>query len=399
MTNHAAPPPPADLPHKPPFWRDPTARAWIIQAVLLLLLALFFGQLFTNTLHNLEQRGIQSGFDFLNHEAGFRIIQTLVDYTESSSYARALLVGLLNTLMVSGWGIAIATLLGFVIGVARLSNNWLLARLATVYIETLRNIPLLLQLSFWYFAILRTLPSPRQSYQPVDGVFLNIRGLYLPNPLPQPHFWWTPALFGIGILGVILLARWARRRRDATGQPFPFFRTAALLLIGLPALTFLLTGAPLAWETPHLRGFNFVGGLTLIPEFVALLVALATYTAAFIAEIVRAGIQSVHRDQHEAASALGLKPRHTLWHVVLPQAVRVIIPPLTNQYLNLIKNSSLAAAIAYPDLVSIFAGTVLNQTGQAIEVIAITMTIYLIISLLTAAIMNRYNKRSAMVER
>ena len=386
-------------PKKPPFWRDPTVRAWVVQVLALGLVLLFFGYLLNNTMHNLEQRGIASGFDFLGQEAGFGIIQTLVDYSESSSYARALLVGLLNTLIVSSLGIVLATLLGLSLGIARLSNNWLIARLATLYVEIIRNIPLLLQLSFWYFAVLRTLPAPRQSHIPMQGIFLNIRGLYLPAPIPEPGFWWTPAMFALALMLSLLLVRWALRRRENTGQPFPIVRSCAFIMVALPVIAFLITGSPLSWQIPALRGFNFVGGLTLIPEFVALLLALSTYTAAFIAEIVRAGIQSVGHGQTEAAQSLGLKPGQALWYVVLPQAVRVIIPPLTNQYLNLIKNSSLAAAIAYPDMVSVFAGTVLNQTGQAIEVIAITMTIYLCISLLTASFMNWYNKKAALVER
>ena len=352
-----------------------------------------------NTLDNLEKRGITSGFGFLSSTAGFGILQSLIDYSEESSYGQAFLVGLLNTLLVSGLGILLATVLGFLIGVARLSRNWLLSRLAAAYIEVFRNIPLLLQLFFWYFAVLRALPAPRASLAVGDAIFLNIRGLYLPKLLPEPAFWWTPAAFLAAVVGVLLLVRWAHRRQDKTGAAFHTVYASLGLLVGLPLLATAITGFPVTWEYPELRGFNFRGGIVLIPELMALVMALSIYTAAFIAEIVRAGILSVSHGQTEAAYALGLRPGQTLRLVVIPQAMRVIIPPLTNQYLNLVKNSSLAAAIAYPDLVSVFAGTVLNQTGQAIEVIAITMGVYLTISLLIALLMNWYNRRIALVER
>ncbi len=380
-------------------WRDPKLRALFFQALILAGTLLLAGFIVGNTLDNLERRGITSGFGFLSSTAGFGIIQSLIDYSEESSYGRAFLVGLFNTLLVSGLGILLATALGFLIGVARLSSNWLISRLAAVYIEVFRNIPLLLQLFFWYFAVLRTLPSPRASFALGDAVFLNIRGLYLPRLVPEAAFWWIPAALLLAAVGVLLLARWARRRREQTGAAFHTAYVSLGLLLGLPLLATAVTGFPFAWEYPVLKGFNFRGGLVLIPELVALLMALSVYTAAFIAEIVRAGILSVSHGQTEAAYALGLRPSQTLRLVVIPQAMRVIIPPLTNQYLNLTKNSSLAAAIAYPDLVSVFAGTVLNQTGQAIEVIAITMGVYLTISLLIALGMNWYNRRIALVER
>ncbi len=381
------------------FWRNPRLRALLFQALVLAAVGGFAVFILGNTLDNLERRGITSGFDFLSSTAGFGIIQSLIHYSEESSYGRAFLVGLLNTLLVAGLGIVLATLLGFVIGVARLSRNWLVSHLAAAYIEVFRNIPLLLQIFFWYFAVLQALPSPRQSLVLGDMVFLNIRGLYLPEPVPEQAFWWIPASVLIGITATIVLVRWARRRRDNTGQAFHTVYAALGLLLIPTLLASVVTGFPLTWELPVLKGFNFRGGLVLIPEFIALLMALSIYTAAFIAEIVRAGILSVSRGQTEAAHALGLRPAQTLRLVVIPQAMRVIIPPLTNQYLNLTKNSSLAAAIAYPDLVSVFAGTVLNQTGQAIEVIAITMAVYLTISLTIALFMNWYNRRVALVER
>ena len=381
------------------FWRDPRLRALLFQALVLTAVGGFALFILGNTLDNLERRGITSGFDFLSSTAGFGIIQSLIEYSEESSYGQAFLVGLLNTLLVSALGIVLATLLGFVIGVARLSRNWLVSRLAAVYIEVFRNIPLLLQIFFWYFAVLQALPSPRQSLVLGDMVFLNIRGLYLPEPVPEQAFWWIPASVLVGITATIVLVRWARRRRDNTGQAFHTVYAALGLLLIPTLLASVVTGFPLTWELPVLKGFNFRGGLVLIPEFIALLMALSIYTAAFIAEIVRAGILSVSHGQTEAAHALGLRPAQTLRLVVIPQAMRVIIPPLTNQYLNLTKNSSLAAAIGYPDLVSVFAGTVLNQTGQAIEVIAVTMAVYLTISLTIALAMNWYNRRVALVER
>ena len=387
------------LPVKPPFWNNPQIRAIVFQAVALTVTVAFGLYLFENTQDNLRRLGIASGFDFLSSPAGFDIIQTLIPYSAASSYGQVFWVALLNTLLVSALGIIFATLLGFIIGVARLSKNWLIAKLALVYIETFRNVPLLLQIFFWYFAVLRAVPAPRQSLSLGDAVFLNIRGLYLPAPQFQPGFGWVLATLGIAIVLVIGLTRWARRRQMATGQTFPTLLTSLALLIGLPLITFWLAGSPLHWQVPELRGFNFQGGLVIIPEMASLLLALSIYTAAFIAEIVRAGIQAVSHGQTEASFSLGLNPGMTLRLIILPQALRVIIPPMTNQYLNLTKNSSLAAAIGYPDLVSVFAGTTLNQTGQAIECIAITMAVYLTLSLLISFVMNWYNRRVALVER
>ena len=362
-------------------WNDPRLRALLFQLVFLVAVLGLLGFIVHNTLANLHTRGISTGFDFLANEAGFGIIQTLVEYSETSSFGRTFLVGLLNTLLVSVLGILLATLLGFVIGIARLSGNWLVSRLAAVYVEVFRNIPLLLQIFFWYFAVLRALPRPRDSLALGDAVFLNLRGLYLPRPLFEPGFGWVFAALMLAVTAALLLAAWARRRRLATGEGLPGGWIGLGLILLLPSLAFVLTGAPLGWELPALKGFNFQGGITVIPELAALLLALTIYTAAFIAEIVRAGILSVPKGQTEAAAALGLKRRHVLRLVIIPQALRVIIPPLTSQYLNLLKNSSLATAIGYPDLVNVFAGTTLNQTGQAVEVIAMTMAVYLTISL------------------
>ena len=365
-------------------WNDRRIRAALWQA-LALGAALALGWfLFSNLLDNLARRGIASGFGFFDDTAGFGITMSLIPYSEVSSYGRAFMVGLLNTLLVSVLGIVLATVIGFAVGIGRLSSNWLIARLATVYVETVRNVPLLLQIFFWYFAVLSALPSPRRSMALAETVFLNNRGLYVPAPVAASGFgWWVVAPAAIGV------AAWLYFRGSRRGGT----AGVATAAVGAMVLIAWFFGSPVTWETPALRGFNFRGGWVLIPELMALLLALSLYTAAFIAEVVRAGIEAVPRGQLEAASSLGLTRRQTLWEIVIPQALRVIIPPLTNQYLNLTKNSSLAAAIAYPDLVSVFAGTVLNQTGQAVEVIAITMAVYLAISLAIAAAMNAYNLR------
>ena len=370
----------------------------VFQALVLAVVAALGFYLLNNTLNNLKARGIATGFGFLSSEAGFGIIQHLIDYNESSSFARVFIVGLLNTLLVAGLGIIIATILGFVIGIGRLSGNWLISRLAAAYIETFRNIPLLLQIFFWYFAVLRVLPPPRQSLSLWDSIFLNIRGLYLPSPVFKQGFWLVLAALAVAVAFSLFLNLWRRKYRKRTGERFrPLFYVyvSLVLLIGMPLLVFVALGFPLSLEIPRLKGFNFVGGIAVIPELAALLIALSIYTAAFIAEIVRAGIQAVEQGQTEAAYALGLRPGITLRLVVIPQAMRVIIPPLTSQYLNLVKNSSLATAIGYPDLVSVFAGTTLNQTGQAVEVIAITMAVYLSISLIISVSMNWYNLRTS----
>jgi general L-amino acid transport system permease protein len=365
-----------------------------------LILVVFAGMyIFGNTTENLERQGIATGFGFLGTTAGFGIITHLIDYTEASSYGRAFAVGLLNTILMAFCGIIMATILGVIIGIARLSKNWLVGRFAAVYIETFRNIPLLLQIFFWYFAVLRALPSPKQSINFADGLFMNNRGIYFPSAIYEDGFSLVTWAIVIAIVAVVLMARWAHKRRDLTGQQFHTFYYSIGILAGLPLLALIVTGFPLSWEIPELKGFNFVGGTVIIPEFVALWLALSIYTASFIAEIVRAGIQAVSHGQTEAAHALGINAGPTLRLVILPQALRVIIPPLSSQFLNLTKNSSLATAIAYPDLVSVFTGTILNQTGQAVEIIFITMAVYLSISLGISAMMNWYNAKMALVER
>jgi len=384
---------------KVPLWRQPAFRAALFQILLVLGILAFGYYLLNNTLQNMERRGITTGFGFLSNEAGFGILKSLIEYDETHTYGRTFLVGLLNTLLVAGLGIFCATFIGFFMGVARLSHNWLIARLATVYIETFRNIPLLLQIMFWYFAVLRPLPLPRESINVGDAVFLNNRGLFLPEPVADQGFWLVGVAFLVAIAASIIIARWAHRRQEETGQQFPIVSTGLGLILGLPLLVFWLSGSPMHLEYPVLGGFNFRGGMEVIPELAALVLALSIYTGAFIAEAVRSGILSVTHGQTEAAYALGIKPRVTLKLVIIPQAMRVIIPQLTSQFLNLTKNSSLATAIGYPDLVNVFAGTTLNQTGQAVEVIAMTMGVYLSISLLISMFMNWYNKRKMLVER
>ena len=350
-----------------------------------------------NVQSNLERQNINSGFGFLSERAGFGINQTLIAYTEDDSFGRVLAVGLLNTLLVSALGIFFATLLGFSLGVARLSRNWLISKIAMVYIEIFRNVPLLLQIMFWYFGVLRNLPSPRQAVSIGDAIFMSNRGFVVPWLEASAGAFW----YGLAALGLVIGGIWLRRRaanaQITTGQATRVWRPLLGLALALFGGAALMAGVPFALDVPHLKGFNFRGGLTVIPEFVALLLALSLYTAAFIAEIVRAGINSVSKGQREASAALGLPESVALRLVVIPQALRVIIPPLTSQYLNLTKNSSLAVAIAYPDIVSVLAGTTLSQVGQALEIIFITMMIYLSLSLLTSWAMNRYNQRMAFV--
>ncbi|MCC6948894.1 MAG: amino acid ABC transporter permease [Bradyrhizobiaceae bacterium] len=375
---------------------DPRFRAFVVQAILLIAIVWIGWTLFENIRQNLAAQKIASGFGFFGETAGFGISQTLIPYTEESTYGRAFFVGLVNTLIVSALAIVFATILGFAVGIARLSRNVLLARLAEAYVEVLRNLPLLFQILFWYLAVLGTLPGPRQSTPLLGAVYLTNRGIIFPKIGLEPGSGIVFGALGIGFL-LALILRFLQRRQMLMGSERRSFGWLTLLLIvGLPALAFVLTGAPVSLKWPELRGFNFVGGARLNPELLALLFALSTYTASFIAEIVRAGVLAVPRGQTEAAFSLGLSRRTTLRRVVAPQAMRLIVPPLTSQYLNITKNSSLAAAIGYPDFFYVFAGTTLNQTGQAIEIIAITMAVYLAISLATAIFMNWYNRAIAL---
>jgi general L-amino acid transport system permease protein len=392
--------PAAVHPAKVVFYNDPKVRSIVYQLALCAAVAFLVYGAASNAIENLARAHIASGFGFWENTAGFDISQTLIEYSSrGSTYGRAFWVGLLNTLLVASVGIVFATIIGFVVGISRLSRNWLVAKVAGGYVEVIRNLPLLLQLLFWYNAVLKALPDIRDSVVLGGGLYLNNRGLFLPEPVFKAGFGAVLVALLAGIVGAVVFFIWARRRQERTGQQAPVLRVALALVIGLPLVAYFLAGRPLAFEFPQAGRFNITGGIEILPEFAALLFGLSIYTAAFIAEVVRAGILAVSRGQTEAAYSLGLKPGSTLRLVVVPQAMRVIIPPLTSQYLNLTKNSTLAVAIGYPDLVQVFTGTVLNQTGQAVEVVAITMLVYLCISLGTSLLMNIYNRRMALAER
>lgn len=381
-----------------PFWHDPTKRAIVYQVAALLLVFLVGYYIFSNTQANLRRQSIATGFGFLDREAGFAIGESLISYSAADTYARALLVGVLNTLKVASIGILLTVFLGIIIGIARLSTNWLVSKLAAAFIEVLQNIPVLLQLFFWYAIFHDSLPSPRQSFNPLPGVFLNNRGFYFPIPGSDPIYPWVGVALLAALLVAFLVRRWAKRRQDRTGKRIPVWLLNSATIVFLPLMVWIAGGAPISLNLPHLRGFNFQGGLSFSPEFGALLLGLVLYTSAFVAEIVRAGIQAISHGQTEAAMSLGLRPGPVLTLIILPQALRVIIPPLTSQMLNLTKNSSLAVAIGYPDFVSV-ANTTINQTGQAIEGVVMIMVVYLFFSLITSAYMNWYNKKKALVER
>ena len=377
---------------------DPKFRSVLYQVLVVGGVCLLGWYLIDNTLSNLARQNIATGFGFLNRESSFAIAETMIPYSPADTYGRAIVVGILNTLKVSLLGIVLATVLGTIIGIARLSSNWLVSRLALTYVEVLRNIPLLLQLFLWYAVITETLPGPRQALQPLEGVFLSNRGFKIPVPTAHPAWDAAVAAFVLAIALTWIVRRRAVALQAETGRRLPVGLIGTGLIIGLPVIAWAAFGAPIAVDVPRLQGFNFTGGSTLSPEFAAMLIGLTTYTASFIAEIVRSGIQAVSWGQTEAAHALGLRPSQTLRLVVLPQALRVIVPPLTSQYLNLTKNSSLAVAIGFTDVVSVL-NTSINQTGQAIEGVALIMACYLTISLGISIFMNWYNKRIALVER
>ncbi|MEH0020789.1 MAG: amino acid ABC transporter permease [Desulfobacter sp.] len=383
---------------KVPFWLDPDKRAIAYQALTFLMVGLLAWYLVSNTLANLEKQNIASGFGFLDKEAAFEIGESVIAYSAADSYGRALVVGVLNTLKVSFVGIVLCLIIGVFVGVARLSTNWLVQKLAIIYIEVMQNIPVLLQLFFWYALFYESFPAPRQALNPITGLFICNRGVAMGIPAAHPAHVYMLAALVIGMVLAYILRRWAKRRKASTGEDFPVFWTAAGITLGLPLAVWLFFGAPVQMDVPELRGFNFRGGLMLSPEFIALLLGLVIYTSAFVAEAVRAGIQAVSRGQTEAAMSIGLKKSHVLNLVILPQALRVIIPPLTSQMLNLTKNSSLAIAIGYPDFVSV-ANTTINITGQSIEGVALIMGCYLMFSISTSLFMNWYNKKSKLVER
>ncbi len=378
-------------------WNDPAFRAIVYQIAVLGIVAYVAWYLVTNTMHNLSVRNITTGFDFLDREAGFAIGESSIAYSPADTYKRAILVGIVNTLQVSALGIVLSTLLGTIIGVARLSMNWLVGRLATVYVEVIRNVPLLIQLFFWYVLITENLPGPRQALRPVEGVFLSNRGIKFPALQGDSLSWILYGLLLAALCTFVFYYR-SRRHQEKTGKTFPVLSTGLLMLLVFPFIGYFLGGASLALEYPELRGFNFTGGLSISPELSALLAGLVIYTSAFVAEIVRSGIQSIGSGQWEAASSIGLGKARVLRLVILPQALRVMIPPLTSTYLNLTKNSSLAVAIGYPDIVSVV-NTTLNQTGQAIEGVLIIMAAYLTVSLSISVFMNWYNRHIALVER
>ena len=387
-------------PPKQDIFKSGKFRSYLVQAIVLILFFGFVIWVIDNASTNMKANGIAHGFDFLWENSMFDIgYLPFIDHTPVHTYFHAFIVGLLNTILVAVIGIFFATILGFLVGVGRLSNNWLVSRFCGFYVELFRNIPLLLQLFFWYHAVLRILPRAKNSLQAGDSFFLNIKGLFLPKPIPEAGFNSVLMIFLLSIIAIIFLWRWAKKRQAKTGQQFPIFYTSLAIIILPIIFVSYLYNFPMYLEQPVLKGFNFKGGIRLIPELVALLLALSMYTASFIAENVRSGILAISKGQIEAANAVGLKRLPILRLVVIPQALRVIIPPLTSQYLNLTKNSSLAVAIAYPDLVHVFAGTALMQTGQAVEILAMTMAVYLTLSITISLLMNWYNKAIALKDR
>jgi general L-amino acid transport system permease protein len=385
-------------PARAAFYNDPNVRAVFYQVVIVTLVIALGWYLVHNTLANMARQGIAAGFGFLSREAAFEIAEKPISYSPADTYARAFLIGVLNTLHVAILGIIFTTILGVIVGIARLSTNWIIRNLALVYVEVFRNIPLPLQLLCWWFWLREATPGPRQAWNLMPGVWLSNRGLVYPVPQADSlHLVMLIAAL-VGIVAAVLLHRWAKKRQAATGQTFPSIWAGIALVLGLPAVVWLAGGAPAALDVPELKGFNFEGGASMTPEFTALLVGLIVYTASFVAEIVRGGIQAVPWGQTEAAGALGLTRAQALRLIILPQALRIIVPPMTSQYLNITKNSSLAAIIGFPDLVSI-ANTTINQTGQAVEGVALIMAIYLTISLSISLFMNWYNRWVALVER
>ena len=383
---------------KVPFWLDPGKRAIGYQVLTFLMVGLLAWYLVGNTVTNLENQSIATGFGFLQSEAAFEIGESVIEYSAADSYGKALLVGALNTLKVSFIGIVLCLIIGLFVGVARLSTNWLVRKMAMIHIEVMQNIPVLLQLFFWYALFYENFPAPKQALNPFAGLFFCNRGVALAVPAAHPaHFYMVMALI-VGLVISFGIKRWAKKRKFDTGKDFPVLWTFILFSLGLPTVVWLLFGMPVKMDMPSLTGFNFTGGIMLSPEFIALLMGLVIYTSAFVAEAVRAGIQAVSRGQTEAAMSIGLKKNHILNLVILPQALRIIIPPLTSQMLNLTKNSSLAIAIGFPDFVSV-ANTTINQTGQSIEGVAMIMGCYLIFSISTSLFMNWYNKKSKLVER
>jgi general L-amino acid transport system permease protein len=379
--------------------RNQRIRGYFFQILTIMALVAFLLYIGTNTVHNIEQGGIKTGFDFLSGTAGFAIDDTPITFSSTHTHLRVFYVGLLNTLIISAVGIVLTTIIGLLIGILRLSRNWLISKLASIYIDIFRNIPPLLQILFWYNVVLRAMPSPKQSLSYFDSIFINNRGLYIPMASLNQTTIFVMISIAISILSIIFLNIWANKRQEKTGEIFPVFKVALLILILVPMITFFLSGADFGLQYPALKGFNFSGGKSISPEFLALTFALVIYTSTFIAEAIRSGIQAVSKGQKEASLSLGLSPYQSLKLVILPQAIRIAIPPAINNYLNFIKNTSLATAIGYSEIVTVFAGISLNITGQAIEIIAITMLVYLIISLLVSLFLNWFNHKMKIKER
>ena len=382
------------------FYNNPKYRGIFYQSLLILGLLYFFYTIISNTVGNLEAAGIKSGFGFLGNAAGYDVLMSLISFDSTDSYFRVFIVGFLNTMLVSALGIFFATILGFIFGVMYFSNNFLIKKISVIYVEIFRNIPLLLQILFWYSAVLATLPGVRDSLSLGEAIFLNVRGLFIPKLVGEGGAsTFVYIVLALSIIGIFFMKSWAKKRQDETGQQFPVLATSLGMVIGLPLLATLITGIPFTIDYPVIKGFGFNGGITVIPELMALTVALSVYTGAFIAEAVRAGIQAVPKGQTEAARSVGLKESKIMSLIIVPQAMRVIVPLLNSEYQSLVKNSTLAAAIAYPDLFNVWVGTALNQTGQAIETIFMAIIVYFIVNMLISFIMNRFNSGVELVGR
>ena len=381
------------------FYNNPKYRGWIYQFLLLFFLVGFFYSIISNTLDNMAAQGIKSGFAFLSTASGFDILMSLVDYSATDSYTRVFIVGVLNTILVSIIGIFFSTILGFLFGIAYFSPNWLIKKISIIYVETFRNIPVILQVIFWYTAVLATLPGARNSLSLGEAIFLNVRGFYFPKLIGESGSTIVYGAIVVAIVAIIFIKKWAKKRQDLTGEQFPLFFTSIGLLLGLPLLALLVTGVPFTWEYPELKGFNFQGGVTVIPELMAMSIALSVYTGAFIAEAVRAGIQSVPHGQTEAARSIGMKENKIMSLIIVPQAMRVIAPMLNSEYQSLVKNSTVATAIGYPELFTVYAGSALNQVGQAIEMMFMTLAVYFFINMVISLTMNRFSNRTKIVTR
>tara|TARA_R110002073_G_scaffold1321_8_gene9253 strand:- start:3494 stop:4705 length:1212 start_codon:yes stop_codon:yes gene_type:complete len=380
------------------FYNNPQYRAWIYQAFLLFFLVGFFFTIITNTLDNMAAQGIKSGFSFLNSSVGFDVLMTLISFETTDSYLRLFAIGVLNTILVSVIGIFCSTILGFIFGIAYFSPNYLIKKIAVTYVEVFRNIPVILQVIFWY-TIFNALPIARESINIGDVIFLNVTGLYFPKIIDEPAASFVYASLVLALVCIFFIRAFAKKRQEQTGQQFPIWKVSLSCLFGLPLLTMLVSGMPFHFEYPELKGFNFRGGITVIPELMSLAVALSIYTGAFIAEAVRSGIQSVPKGQTEAARSLGLKERKIMSLIIVPQSMRVITPVLNSEYQSLVKNTTIATAIGYPELFTVFAGSALNQVGQAVEIMFMTLVIYFLLNMTISFVMNRFNKRSELSRR